>query len=170
MKHRYEIVSKARLCPLGRFCKTTSVVTGRVDCMLSVDLVDSQSGACVSESAHQMSRASEVVDYFIHHHGCNHSQGTTIIIHGFGAVIPSTDECVQLFAMIGRINDGSYLAHWQSTETGIHAYIRYDYESAVTWICTVCEYYLRLIRPASHLFRPIEVAPAPLMGEVSFCE
>ena len=138
--------------------------------MLSVDLVDSRSGACVPGSVQRMSRASEVVDYFIHHTGCDDSHGTTIVIQGVGAVIPSTDECVQLFAVIGRVYDGSYLAHWQSSGTGMRAYVRYNYESAVIWICTVCEYYLRLILPPPRLFRPIEMSPAPLMEEMFFRE
>jgi hypothetical protein len=123
--------------------------------MLSVDLVDNKTGACIENSLKRLGKTSDVVDYFIEYHHCTHSFYTSMNIQCGNVVIQETDKCMPLFAVIGRSGD-AYLTHWQPEEASLRAYIRYDFEHSVTWVYMVCDYFMRLLTHSPRVFRPIQ--------------
>lgn len=96
----------------------------------------------------------DAVDFFVRYHS-NVQLDTQIIISCSGTLILATDESPSLRATIGRAANGMYTTYWQPIVFTTNGSVRYDFESSVTWVCMVCDFFLRLLNPPPRLIRTV---------------
>lgn len=127
--------------------------------MLTVEyvVVHTHNNVIVHDAVTTMSSTSEVIDYFIRYHDVNDPIfETTMNIRTNGVMIRPTNQCMDLNAVISRVGHGLYVAHLHPGSDKTRAYVRYDYESAISWIWMICEYFIRLAAPSPHSLRLIK--------------